>query len=60
MTVRNADPNWQEHDGMVLGTGLEFSRDHVRTVRSVAGNGTIFIKDGNLSDGRPMPRLKRC
>jgi hypothetical protein len=60
LTVRNADPNWQQYDGMVFETEVEFSSTHTRTLRSTASDGKVFIADGKLNDGRDIPTLTRC
>ena len=39
---------------------LDGAIDSARTVRSVASNGTVFIRDGKFENGSPVPTMIRC
>ena len=60
LTLRNDDPNWGPSNGMVFETEVEIAGDRARTLRSVASDGTVFIQDGKLNNGSPVPTMIRC
>jgi hypothetical protein len=59
--MRNDDPSWDDQNGMTFEAVVEVTGNRARSLSSIGGDGTAFIKNGTFtSNGNPVPYLQHC
>jgi hypothetical protein len=59
--MRNDDPHWGSLNGGVYDVVTEISNNRMRTLESIAPDGTQLIKNGVKVQGeKPLPTLEKC